>query len=164
MHDGRLLSGHDMYDLAMKMKAAGGESWLEPAASAYYDRPRSLDPLDRDFYTLRWSRAWDAMTLDHFRDVWDLDPDDPYRPHTEYWHAWQRRLAHLPATTARERWQRKRRALADSTIETAAVRRDRERRRAAGGSDERPASARVVHAPDWSSAGSSASAEAGLTY
>ena len=164
MHDDRLRSGHDMYDLALKINAAGGESWLEPAASAYYDRPRDLDPLDRDFYTLRWSRAWDITTLDHFRDVWELDPDDPDRPFAEHWHGWQRRLGHIPATTPRERWQRKRRALADSTIEAAAVRLDRERRRAAGGSVEQAAPAYVVHEPAWASGNAVGSANEGATY
>jgi len=164
MHDDGLRSGHDMYDLAMKINAAGGESWLEPAATAYYDRPRELDPRDRDFYARRWSRAWDAMTLDHFAAVWDLDPDDPDRPFTEHWHGFQRRLGHIPASTPRERWQRKQRALADSAIEGSAVRHDRERRRAAGGTVEHAAPAHAVHAPDWAREQASASAEAGATH
>ncbi len=160
MHDDRLRSGHDMYDLAMKINAAGGESWLEPAATVYYDRPRELDGADRDFYILRWSRAWDAMTLDRFAEVWQLDPDDPDRPFTEHWHGFQRRLGHLPAPTWRERWQRRSRALADSTAEAHAVRWDRDRRRAAGATFEQAAPARIVHAPAWSSA----SAEVAATY
>jgi hypothetical protein len=170
MHDDRLRSGHDMYDLALKISAAGGECWLEPAATAFYDRPRDLDAADRDFYTLRWSRAWDRMTLDRFTEVWDLDPDDPDRPFTEYWHGWQRRMGHLPAPTVRERWRRKRRALADRATEAGAVYRDRERRRAAGGTFERAAAPRVVHTPDWEpewargSATAPASAGSGITY
>jgi hypothetical protein len=164
MHDDRLRSGHDMYDLAMKVNAAGGESWLEPTATAYYDRPRDLDPLDRDFYVLRWSRAWDAMTLDHFAAAWDLDPHDPDRPFTEHWHGFQRRLGHIPASTPRERWQRKRRALADSTNEANALHRDRERRRAAGGTVEQAAPAYEVHTPRWAQGLARASAEAGATH
>jgi len=160
MHDDRLRTGHDQHDLAMKITAAGGESWLEPAATVYYDRPGELGAADRDFYTLRWSRAWDAMTLDHFAAAWDLDLDNPDRPFTEYWHGFQRRLGHLPASTWRDRWQRQRRALADSTVDAAAVRWDRDRRRAAGATFEQAAPARIVHAPAWVPA----SADVAATY
>lgn len=158
MHDTKLRTGHDMYDLCLKIAAAGGSCWLEPAATMFYDRPDRIDDADRDFYSLRWSRAWDATTLDRFIEAWDLDPDDPDRPHTEYWHAFQRRLGYVPVRNTREWWQRKRRALADSTHEANAVARDRARRRAAGVAPEHVAPAHVVHAPEWVSASAESAA------
>jgi hypothetical protein len=160
MHDDRLLTGHDQYDLAMRIDAAGGESWLEPAATVYYDRPREVDRADRDFYFLRWSRAWDARTLDRWAEAWQLDPDDPDRAFTVHWHGYQRRLGYLPVVTWRDRWQHKRRALADSTVEARAVRWDRDRRRAAGATFEQAAPARIAHAPAWAPA----SADEATTY
>ena len=149
-----------MYDLCLKLAAAGGECWLEPGATLFYDRPHRIDDADRELYMLRWSRAWDTGTLDRFAEAWDLDPNDPDREFTQYWHAYQRRLAYVPAKNKWESLRRKRRALADSTYEAAAVARDRVRRRAAGGSTELAAPARVAHAPPWASA----SAESIVTY
>ena len=160
VHDAQLRTGHDMYDLCLKLTQAGGECWLEPAVTMYYDRPDRIDDVDREFYTLRWSTEWDTATLDHFLEAWGLDPDDPDRAHTEYWHAWQRRLGYVPARNPLQALQRKRRALADSVHEASAVASDRARRQAAGGSTEHAAPASVVHAPEWVSA----SAESVATY
>ena len=154
VHDAELRTGHDMYDLCLKVLAAGGECWIEPDAVMFYDRPRHIDDADRELYALRWSTAWDTTTLDHFAEAWDLDPDDPDRESTQYWHSFQRRLAYVPVTNARQWLQRKRRALADSGQQATAIANDRARRRAAGRSAERAAPARVVHAPPWVSASS----------
>jgi GT2 family glycosyltransferase len=164
MHDDRLLTGHDHYDLCLKIAAGGGECWLEPAATLFYERPQSIDEADRELYALRWSRAWDTVTLDRFIEAWNLDPDDPDRAFTEYWHGHQRRLGYVPVTNKLESLQRKRRALADATNEARAVGWDRERRRAAGGSVEQAATARVVHSPDWAPESVPASAEPATTY
>jgi len=149
MHDAALLSGHDMYDLCLRIADRGGECWLEPAASAFYERPRRIDALDRDLYFLRWSTVWDMKTLDHFTATWELDPDDPDRPHTRYWHAHQRRLGYVSVDSFGGWWRRKRRALADAGCEADAVARDRDRRRAAGAPPDGAAEARVAHAPTW---------------
>src|SRR4051812_13226425 len=149
VHDTGLRTGHDMYDLCLKVAAAGGQCWLEPEATMFYDRPDRIDDADRELYALRWSRAWDTVTLDHFIEAWELDPRDPDRASTEHWHGFQRRLGYLPVRNHLERVQRKRRALADSTLEAHAVASDRARRRAAGASANEAAPAHAVHTPDW---------------
>jgi GT2 family glycosyltransferase len=164
VHDIELRTGHDMYDLCLKLTAAGGECWLDPSVSLFYDRPDRIDDADRELYMLRWSSAWDSLTLGHFIASWNLDPADPDRAFTEYWHGFQRRLGYLPANTPLERLQRKRRALADSTHEANALASDRARRRAAGGSTEHAAPASIVHTPDWAREWVSASAEPVATY
>ena len=164
VHDTELRTGHDMYDLCLKIAAAGGECWLEPSATMFYDRPDRIDDADRDFYTLRWSRAWDRATLDHFIAAWDLDPDDPDRAFTQYWHGFQRRLGYVPVNNTLEWWRRKRRALADSTYEANALASDRVRRRAAGGTVEHAAAAAAIHTPEWASEPASASSNPGATY
>jgi hypothetical protein len=141
MHDEELRTGHDMYDLCLRIDLAGGECWLEPAAWVHYERPRFVAPLDRDFFMLRWSVAWDHLTLDRFAASWGLP--DSYRDDAEVrrWHDYHRRLEYVPADTVWARVRRKQRYLADSAAQAGALQRDAERRRRGGMT--------VAHAASW---------------
>lgn len=141
MHDAELHTGHDMYDLCLRVTAAGGAIWIEPAAWVFYERPERIAPEDADLFALRWCEEWDRKTLDRFTASWGLEAGYRNNFETRFWHQYHRRLAYVPAPTLRDRVRRKRRYLADSAVQAAALARDAERRRRGGMA--------VAHAASW---------------
>jgi glycosyltransferase involved in cell wall biosynthesis len=99
--DEAMLSLHDHCDLSMSVNAAGKQIFFEPSALVTYTLPFPLQPMDRDYFALRWCEAWNQISVDRFFEKWGLAPDDPSREITMgfgWWHrqrrcdAWRARM------------------------------------------------------------------------
>lgn len=79
--DEKMLSTKEHIDFCMTVKANGGTVWFEPASVVTYVFPcraRPMTTADWPFFSLRWSNAHGARSLDHFISKWQLSPDPDY--------------------------------------------------------------------------------------
>jgi len=74
--DTELRALHEHIDLAMQIHRAGGSVYFEPGAVVRYDNATRFTDDDRPFFELRWSEGWTHSSIEHFRDKWQLAPDD----------------------------------------------------------------------------------------
>jgi GT2 family glycosyltransferase len=86
--DEQLLSALEDTDLCLAARNHGARIFIEPTAAVTYLAPGTLDPVDLDYFQLRWSDVWNEATLGRFREKWELEADDPALA------ALSRRLAH----------------------------------------------------------------------
>lgn len=76
--DERMRSQGDHLDLALRVRAAGGSIWLEPASVVTYTIPQSIGLRDLSFFLGRWSHSWTASSRRDFCSTHGIDdPDDP---------------------------------------------------------------------------------------
>lgn len=71
------LSVHEHVDLCLTLRQAGLGVWMEPESVITYVGPMPLTADDAEYFSLRWSEAWNRLSMDHFRQKWDVDPADP---------------------------------------------------------------------------------------
>ena len=79
--DEAMLSTKEHIDFCMMVKQSGGTVWFEPSSIITYVFPcraRPMEPEDWPFFSLRWSNAYGARSLEHFIDKWGLRTPDGY--------------------------------------------------------------------------------------
>jgi GT2 family glycosyltransferase len=94
--DERLLSASEHTDLCLSTRAGGGEVFLEPKSVVTYLPPPPFEPMDLPYFRLRWSHAWNEISIERFREKWDLSPDDPNLASLRDWLTAHRRLTLEP--------------------------------------------------------------------
>lgn len=79
--DEKMLSTKEHIDFSMTVKAAGGRVMFEPASVITYVFPCRARPLNQEdwpFFSLRWSDAYGARSLNHFIAKWNLKTKPDY--------------------------------------------------------------------------------------
>jgi len=76
LQDPRYLSSGESLDLCLRLREAGYPVYLEPSAIVSNQPPPPFLWSDLPFYLLRWSDAWNRISLQCFRERWDLPADD----------------------------------------------------------------------------------------
>jgi glycosyltransferase involved in cell wall biosynthesis len=87
------LSVHEHVDLCLTLRQAGLDVWMEPESVVTYVGPLPLTDDDFPFFSLRWSEAWNQLSVDHFQLKWDIDPADPGLVAVLHWAAGHRAKA-----------------------------------------------------------------------
>lgn len=75
--DEQLPSLHEHIDVCLAIREAGRPVFLEPTSSITYVGPLPLAATDRDYFSLRWSDAWNRQSIAHFQQKWQVSPNDP---------------------------------------------------------------------------------------
>jgi len=75
--DEALLSTAQHTDFCLRVQAAGGTVYLEPASHVTHVPPPPFEAIDLEYFQLRWSDAWNRSSIEHFRGKWNLAADDP---------------------------------------------------------------------------------------
>ncbi len=83
--DERLLSTAEHVDLCLLVRQAGGQVFLEPNTAVTYVPPSWMNPLDYDYFHLRWSHAWNEASLRRLADKWGLALDGPAMLNQRRW-------------------------------------------------------------------------------
>jgi GT2 family glycosyltransferase len=131
--DPRYLSCAESLDICLRLRDAGYPVYLEPAAIVSNLQPPPFRWSDVPYYLLRWSDAWNRISLRCFRETWDIPADDWWIGMHYGWLTEHRRLAWEWAAEAMRRrlgWRRGGR-LADAIVDGIGrhvVRKDLERR------------------------------------
>ncbi|MBT9311417.1 glycosyltransferase family 2 protein [Leptothoe kymatousa] len=73
--DEKLLSARENVDFCLSVAKAGGKIFCEPQAVVTCVPTMPKRWSDLAYFMLRWSDAWEAASLIHFQDKWDLDMD-----------------------------------------------------------------------------------------
>ena len=73
--DEAMFSTHEHLDLCMRVSAAGGEVWFEPAVVVNFAFPSELRLSDLPYFLWRWSEQATRATLEHFSTKYDIGPD-----------------------------------------------------------------------------------------
>ncbi len=73
--DEAMFSTHEHLDLCMRVIAAGGEVWFEPAVVVNFAFPTELRLSDLPYFLWRWSEQATRATLEHFSTKYGIDPD-----------------------------------------------------------------------------------------
>jgi hypothetical protein len=97
--DTELRALHEHIDLAMQIHRAGGRVYFEPGSVVRYDNATRFKDVDRTFFELRWSEGWTHSSIEHFRDKWQLAPDDAGLAALDHWASRHRGLldqSHAP--------------------------------------------------------------------
>jgi GT2 family glycosyltransferase len=94
--DERLLSASEHTDLCLATRAAGGEVYMEPKSVVTYLPPPPFEPTDLPYFRLRWSHAWNEISIERFREKWDLPADDPSLVPLRNWLTSHRQLTLAP--------------------------------------------------------------------
>jgi hypothetical protein len=63
-------------DLCLLVRGFGGDVFLEPRSVATYLSPPPFDETDLSYFELRWSEAWNQLSVGRLREKWDLSADD----------------------------------------------------------------------------------------
>ncbi len=74
--DPRYLSCAEGLDMCLQLRRAGCAVYLEPAALVSNLQPPPFAWSDLPFYLLRWSDAWNRISLRCFRERWGIPADD----------------------------------------------------------------------------------------
>lgn len=84
---------HD--DLIMAVAEAGGNAIYEPKSVVRYDDPgydmNILQDYDIGFFLLRWGKEWNAQSVTHVAQKWNLDPEDTWPAQGMHWSGYRRR-------------------------------------------------------------------------
>jgi GT2 family glycosyltransferase len=91
--DPQLMSLSEHAHLSVQVLQAGRRIILEPASIVTYDIPARLDPVDREYFLLRWSEAWNRASADRLAVLYGLAPDDPDLQAVFYWGRFHRQRA-----------------------------------------------------------------------
>lgn len=90
LFDESMLNTKEHVDFCMGVAQAGGTVYFEPDSVATYVPTSSLAWTDLHFYMLRWSNAWELVSLSRLRQKWDL-AEDGYFQHKYKSLGWRRR-------------------------------------------------------------------------
>jgi GT2 family glycosyltransferase len=91
--DPRLMSLSEHAHLSVQVLRAGRRIFLEPASVVTYDIPARLDPVDREYFLLRWSETWNRVSVERLAELYGLAPDDPDLQGVFYWGRFHRQRA-----------------------------------------------------------------------
>jgi GT2 family glycosyltransferase len=91
--DPRYLSSTESLDLCLRLREAGYPVYLEPAVVVANQEPPPFLWSDLPFYLLRWSDAWNRISLRCFREHWDIPADDRWISRHYRWLTGHRGLA-----------------------------------------------------------------------
>jgi hypothetical protein len=95
LQDPRYLSSGENLDLCLQLREAGYPVYIEPAAVVANQPPPPFRWSDLPFYLLRWSDAWNRISLRCFREHWDIPADDWWIGHHYGWLTRHRGLARM---------------------------------------------------------------------
>jgi len=70
--DEKLFNMSEHADLCMAVTKAGREIYLEPDSVITYQIPERLEPVDKDFFALRWSEAWTQASLSRLAEKYSI--------------------------------------------------------------------------------------------
>lgn len=131
--DPRYLSCAESLDICLQLRDAGYPVYLEPAALVSNQQPPPFLWSDLPYFLLRWSDAWNRISLACFRERWDIPADDWWIGDHYRWLTGHRRLAWewvAKKTQRRLGWRRsgKLASLIVESIGRRVVRRDLRRR------------------------------------
>lgn len=76
--DPKMLSVLEHFDFCLTVQEAGGKIWFEPGSVMTYIPPPPLAWSDLPFFLRRWSEEWNAISIDRFREKWNLN--ERFRP------------------------------------------------------------------------------------
>jgi GT2 family glycosyltransferase len=88
--DESLLNTKEHLDFCMLVAQAGGTVYFEPTSITTYVPGSPLEWTDLHYYMLRWSDAWELVSLSRLREKWDL-AEDGYFQHKYKALGWRRR-------------------------------------------------------------------------
>lgn len=71
--DESLINSRDHDDICMRIRAAGGKVYFEPAARIAYNPNLPLKRSEYWYYWTRWSENWNMQSLLNFSEKWELD-------------------------------------------------------------------------------------------
>ena len=91
--DKRYLSCGESLDLCLQLREAGYPVYLEPSAIVSNQPPPPFLRSGLPFYLLRWSDAWNRISLRCFRERWSLPADDWWVSDHYRWLTGHRELA-----------------------------------------------------------------------
>ena len=74
--DDMLFNSVEHVDLSLSVKNANKEIYLEPASVVTLLIPHCLEPVDRDYFALRWSEAWTQATLERLAEKYSIPLKD----------------------------------------------------------------------------------------
>lgn len=74
--DEKLFNISEHADLCLSVKNAGKEIYLEPASVITYQIPNQLEPVDQDFFALRWSEAWTQASIARLAEKYAIPPEE----------------------------------------------------------------------------------------
>jgi GT2 family glycosyltransferase len=100
--DPQLMSLSEHAHLSVQVLRAGRRIYLEPASVITYDIPARLDPMDREYFLLRWSEAWNRASADRLAELYGLAPDDPDLQAVFYWGRFHRQRATIRVRSVRK--------------------------------------------------------------
>jgi GT2 family glycosyltransferase len=95
--DENLMSMGEESDFCMSFIQAGKSIYFEPDSMISYVPPPPLTWSDLPFFFVRWSRAWCKVSVNHFRDKWNLTDDSPTLRHYEEFVDRHRAIAFIQA-------------------------------------------------------------------
>lgn len=76
LFDEHFIATSEHLDFALAVQQARGSVWFTPASVVSYVYPPPVEPIDRQFFVLRWSTAWASHSEKHLFTKWQLEPDD----------------------------------------------------------------------------------------
>jgi GT2 family glycosyltransferase len=100
--DEGLLSSAEHADLCLSVKNAGQYIYLEPEAKITYLIPEKIEEIDREFFKLRWSDAWNTATIERLMEKYKLPRNDPGLTIMHWWLGKHRRRVTAPLTKIRK--------------------------------------------------------------
>jgi hypothetical protein len=74
--DEKFFSCSEHADLSLTVKNAGKQIYLEPSSVITYEIPDRLDPIDREYFALRWSEAWTQASLERLAEKYAIPLQD----------------------------------------------------------------------------------------
>jgi GT2 family glycosyltransferase len=94
LQDPRYLSCAESLDLCLQLREAGYPVYLEPSAIVSNQPPPPFLWSDLPFYLLRWSDAWNRISLRCFRERWNIPADDWWTGDHYRWLTGRRQIAY----------------------------------------------------------------------
>jgi GT2 family glycosyltransferase len=93
--DEQFMSTAEHIDLCLQIRDLAGKEaiYFEPNSVISYVAPPPFEATDLPYFRLRWSEEWNRISLEHFRQKWQLTKDDPFIRGHYKWLAYHRQLA-----------------------------------------------------------------------
>jgi GT2 family glycosyltransferase len=93
--DEQFMSTAEHIDFCLQVRNLAGKEavYFEPNSVISYVTPPPFEPSDLPYFRLRWSEQWNQISLEHFRQKWQLTADDPFIRGHYNWLVYHRQLA-----------------------------------------------------------------------